>query len=176
VCAVALKTLEVVLRDRVPERADAVGTRLLERLRDIATRHQLVDEVRGRGLLIGLQLTSPRLGAGLAREYAGAVVAALLWQEHRIVTINTLNNPNVVRIEPPLVLTDEQADRVADAVEAVARAKPRRPGSDSPGRRPRPPATPPVTDWVTSSGPGGPDPLTGTGCSAGWSRPPTPPG
>jgi putrescine aminotransferase len=81
-----------------------------------------VDEVRGRGLLIGLQLASPRLGTGLAREYAGAVVAALLWQEHRIVTINTLNNPNVVRVEPPLVLTDEQADRVADAVEAVARA------------------------------------------------------
>ncbi|HSK57044.1 MAG TPA: aspartate aminotransferase family protein [Jiangellales bacterium] len=122
VCAVALKTLEVVLRDRLPERADAVGTRLLERLRNIATRHQLVDEVRGRGLLIGLQLASPRLGTGLAREYAGAVVAALLWQEHRIVTINTLNNPNVVRVEPPLVLTDEQADRVADAVEAVARA------------------------------------------------------
>jgi 4-aminobutyrate aminotransferase-like enzyme len=35
---------------------------------------------------------------------------------------DTPNNPNVVRIEPPLVLTDEQADRVADAVEAVARA------------------------------------------------------
>ena len=120
-CAVALKTLEVLLRDRLPEHADQVGARLLARLSDIAERFPLIAEVRGRGLLIGVEFAAPRIGARLAREYAGAVAAALLWQEHRIITINTLSNPNVMRIEPPLVLTEEQADRIADALEAVAR-------------------------------------------------------
>jgi putrescine aminotransferase len=120
-CAVALKTLEVLLRDRLTERAERIGNRLITRLQDIAERYPLIEEVRGRGLLIGIEFAAPRIGASFVREHAGAVAAALLWQEHHIVTINTLNNPNVMRIEPPLVFTEEQADRVADAIEAVAR-------------------------------------------------------
>ncbi|NDL61018.1 aspartate aminotransferase family protein [Phytoactinopolyspora mesophila] len=120
-CAVGLKTLEILLRDRLPGHADRVGRRLIARLRDIADRYPLIDEVRGRGLLIGIQFGSPRIGAGFAREYAGAVAAALLRQEHNIITINTLNNPNVMRIEPPLILTDAQADRIGDAMESIAR-------------------------------------------------------
>lgn len=65
----------------------------------------MLAEVRGRGLLIGLEFASPRVGQAVAREYAGAVTAVLLWQDHRIVTINTLHNPNVLRIEPPLTIT-----------------------------------------------------------------------
>lgn len=119
-CAVALKTIEVLVRDRLPERAEGLGIRLRARLEDIARRSPLIDEVRGRGLLLGIRFATPRLGAGFARENAGPVAAALLWREHRIVTINTLNNPTVVRIEPPLMLTDDQADRVGDAIEDIA--------------------------------------------------------
>jgi putrescine aminotransferase len=120
-CAVGLKTLEILLRDRLAEHAERVGQRLIARLQDIADRYPLIAEVRGQGLLIGIEFAVPRIGAGFAREYAGAVAAALLRQEHNIITINTLNNPNVMRIEPPLIVTDAQADRVADAMEAVAR-------------------------------------------------------
>jgi putrescine aminotransferase len=119
--AVALRTIEVLLRDRLPDRAARVGHQLHEGLTDLAERYPLLEEVRGRGLLIGIEFASPRIGRRVAREYAGAVAAALLWQEHRILTINTLHNPNVMRIEPPLVLTDEQAQRIVDAMEAVAR-------------------------------------------------------
>ncbi|HSK91753.1 MAG TPA: aminotransferase class III-fold pyridoxal phosphate-dependent enzyme [Euzebyales bacterium] len=120
-CAVALKTLEVLVRDRLPERAHRIGGRLIGRLAAIAERYRLIAEVRGRGLLIGIEFAAPKVAAGFAREYAGSVAAALLWREHRIVTINTLHNPNVMRIEPPLVITEEQADRVVDAMEAIAR-------------------------------------------------------
>lgn len=119
--AVGLKTLEILLRDRLAEHADRVGGRLITRLRQLTERYPLISAVRGRGLLIGVEFAAPRIAAGLAREYAGAVAAALLRQEHNIITINTLNNPNVMRIEPPLILTDAQADRVADAMESVAR-------------------------------------------------------
>lgn len=119
-CAVALKTLEILARDRPFETAARTGRRLIGRLTEIAERYPLIAEVRGQGLLIGIEFAAPRLGAGLAREYAGAVAALLLWQEHRIITINTLNNPNVMRVEPPLIITDEQADSVADALEDVA--------------------------------------------------------
>jgi putrescine aminotransferase len=120
-CAVALKTVEVLVRDRIPEHAAHVGERLLTRLTDTAERHPLIRAVRGRGLMIGIEFAAPRIGARFAREHAGMVAAALLWQEHRIITIHTIHNPNVMRIEPPLILSEEQADRIADAMEAVAR-------------------------------------------------------
>jgi putrescine aminotransferase len=118
-CAVALKTIEVLRRDRIPERAAEMGERMLTRLRAIADRSPMLAEVRGRGLLIGLEFASPLVGRAVAREYGGTVTAVLLWQDHRIVTINTLHNPNVLRIEPPLTITDAEADRIVDAVEEV---------------------------------------------------------
>jgi putrescine aminotransferase len=120
-CAVALRTLEVMVRDRVPEQAARTGQRLLTRLTELAGETPLLAEVRGRGLLIGIGFAVPRLGAGFARAHAGEVVASLLWQEHHVLTLNTLHNPNVLRIEPPLTITDAEADRIADALTDVAR-------------------------------------------------------
>jgi putrescine aminotransferase len=119
-CAVALKTLEVLVRDRVPERAERIGGRLLARLREITGRSSLIAEARGRGLLLGVEFAAPRIGARFAGQHAGEVAAALLWQDHRIITINTMHNPNVMRIEPPLTISEAQADRIGDALEAFA--------------------------------------------------------
>lgn len=49
----------------------------------------------------------------------GALVAGELLNKHHIITAYTLNNPNVIRLEPPLIVTREELDRVIEALEAV---------------------------------------------------------
>ena len=54
-----------------------------------------------------------------ASEYLGAMVAGELLNKHRIITAYTLNNPNVIRLEPPLTVTYEQIDHLLSALEEI---------------------------------------------------------
>ncbi len=54
-----------------------------------------------------------------AQEYSGALVAGELRNRHRIITAYTLNNPNVIRLEPPLIVTKEQIDEVLAALQDI---------------------------------------------------------
>ena len=57
-------------------------------------------------------------GSGIrAGEYMGALVAGELLNRYRIITAYTLNNPNVIRLEPPLVIEREQMDYMLDSLE-----------------------------------------------------------
>jgi len=92
----------------------------------------LLKDVRGRGLMIGLEFQQPdrsekrfsfkitiNVVNKLLQEYIGCLVAGELFNKHRIITAYTLNNPNVIRLEPPLTVTREQLDRVLEALENV---------------------------------------------------------
>ena len=120
-CAAALKTIELLVRDDVPAEAARKGEALLSRLRDIARRSELVVAVRGRGLLIGVEFAQPRFAEGLSREYMASMVASLLLEKDHIITAYTLNNPTVIRLEPPLTISDEQLEAVGDAMERICR-------------------------------------------------------
>ncbi|MFM9133891.1 MAG: acetylornithine transaminase, partial [bacterium] len=95
-CAAALAVLTVIERDGLVSRARIVG----ERLRAIASADPRVVEVRGRGLLLGIVLDAP---------IAGAVEAAA--RAHGMI-VNAVA-PDVVRLAPPLVLTEADLDWVA---------------------------------------------------------------
>ncbi|MEG3631100.1 aminotransferase class III-fold pyridoxal phosphate-dependent enzyme [Streptomyces poriticola] len=134
-------TLAHVREHRLAERAAVLGSRMLRQLRELAARFGCVGEVRGRGLMIGVQMTDPEAGAGAeadagagtgsapaahgrrARELAVAVRRESL-RRGLIVDVGG-RHENVVRLLPPLTITEEQAaavlDRLADAVRAVAR-------------------------------------------------------
>ncbi len=102
-CASALATLDVIERENLPQRAATLGAYMLDRLRSINS--PLIREVRGRGLLIGIELgkrVQPYLEALLARGILALPAG-----------------PNVLRLLPPLVITQEQLGQVADAIEAV---------------------------------------------------------
>jgi acetylornithine/succinyldiaminopimelate/putrescine aminotransferase len=99
-CAAGLAALEVLLRDRLAGRAADLGGRLLERLAALVGRGGLV-AVRGRGLLLGLEFDSaPPCAAFVRRAQARGLV--LNW---------TLHRDTVVRLAPPLVLSDAEAER-----------------------------------------------------------------
>jgi len=106
-CRAALATLDVLVEERLAEQAAERGRYFLDRLRAIQGRHPgVITAVRGRGLMIGVEFAHSDY-ALLASAEAG----------HRgVITFYTLNNPQVIRIEPPLVITPEQIDRAADGI------------------------------------------------------------
>src|SRR5438876_5693367 len=102
-CAAALATLDILEREALPERAAALGSLALDRLRKL--RAPLIREVRGRGLLLGIELSRR------AQPYLEALF------ERGILALQA--GPNVIRLLPPLVITEAQLERVLDAVEEV---------------------------------------------------------
>lgn len=120
--AAGTATLAFVRENRLAERAAVLGERMLTALRDLASHHPCIGDVRGRGLMIGVELVDPETGAP-APALAAAVRQECL-DRGLIVEIGGRHGA-VVRLLPPLTLTDEQAaavlDRLADALPAAAR-------------------------------------------------------
>ncbi len=109
-CAAALATLDVITEEDLPVQAAAKGERLLRGLQDVQARYpDLLVEARGLGLMIGVEFADADVGklviGGLVH---GGVIAAY-----------TLNNPTVLRFEPPLVISDAQIDHVLRAFDAA---------------------------------------------------------
>jgi len=120
-CAAGLKTIEILIREDLATNARIKGESLLKSLKEVAEKYQLVKEIRGRGLLIGAEFYEPKIVKGLSKEYLAGMVSGILNQQYHIITAYTLNNPNVIRFEPPLIVTDEHIDYVADSFEGVCK-------------------------------------------------------
>jgi ornithine--oxo-acid transaminase len=105
-CAVAQEALNVLIDDNLIENARDMGEYLRERLREIDSPH--VKEVRGRGLLIGMELHE---SAGGARRFCVALQeAGLLCKE---------THTHIIRFAPPLVITRDDVDWAVDRIERV---------------------------------------------------------
>ncbi|MEU5149689.1 diaminobutyrate--2-oxoglutarate transaminase family protein [Streptomyces yangpuensis] len=120
--AAGTATLTFVRENRLAERAAVLGDRMLAALRGLASGQPCIGDVRGRGLMIGLELVDPDTGAA-APALAAAVRQECL--ERGLIVELGGRHGAVVRLLPPLTLTDEQAaavlDRLADAIPAAAR-------------------------------------------------------
>jgi 4-aminobutyrate aminotransferase len=104
-CAAALATL-TLLRDRLMANAAEVGEYMLAGLRALADTHRLVGDVRGRGLMIGLELVRNRETKERADRERNQVVSAAFRRGLLVLGAGS----NAIRFSPPLVLTREQAD------------------------------------------------------------------
>lgn len=101
-CAVALETLKVIEDENVCEMARVRGNYLMTRMSDLSTNWDAIREVRGKGLMIGVELAFA--GAGVVKEML-----------HRGVLSNCASN-NVIRIVPPLIISKEEIDTVVDVL------------------------------------------------------------
>ncbi len=126
--AAAIASLEIILEENLPQKAGETGAYLLQGLTRLKERYPLIKDVRGRGLMAGIEFNQPgsmasKISFGLAtrlsEEYLGSLVAGELMNKHHIITAYTLNNPNVIRLEPPLGVTKEQIDIVLGALEDI---------------------------------------------------------
>lgn len=85
----------------------------MKHLRDLMTRYpQVMRDVRGRGLLIGIELPSESM--------AGLLMAELV--RRGVIAAYTLNNPTIIRLEPPLIIRREEVDAVLSRLEESLRA------------------------------------------------------
>ncbi|WP_041313637.1 aspartate aminotransferase family protein [Heliomicrobium modesticaldum] len=109
-CAAALAAIEVTIEEDLMGQARQKGDWLLSRLKELASRHeQVIADVRGRGLLIGIELTKEGVG--------GFVIGRMM--EERIIVGYTLNHPRVIRLEPPLNVPWEVLMQVYAVLEQV---------------------------------------------------------
>jgi 4-aminobutyrate aminotransferase-like enzyme len=106
----ALAVLDVIEDERLVQNAGRVGSRFLRSLDALRRRHSSVSEVRGRGLLVGVELVADGPDAALAER----VVDEL--REAGILIGRTGRHGNVLKIRPPLVFTDAHADMLSDAL------------------------------------------------------------
>jgi 4-aminobutyrate aminotransferase len=115
-CAAAMANIEVMQEDKLPEASAARGEQLMARLNKFKETCSLVGDVRGKGLMIGIELVKDA-DKTPAPDEAKAVRAKCLENGVMVGVGGIL--ANVVRLQPPLVLTEEEADRAADILEKV---------------------------------------------------------
>ncbi len=120
-----MAALGVLSDEQLPRRAAEMGRCLLGGLSELAGRHDVVKDVRGRGLLIGVELAEP---SGLLIKAAprwarlglyAQVISALLLRDHCIITQPCSLAPRVLRIEPPLTIGRQDVQRFLDALDSV---------------------------------------------------------
>ncbi len=115
----ALTTLEIIEDEGLVEQAARLGARALARLQDLRERHPIVGQVRGRGLLLGVELVTNRADKTPASELAEAVFYRCL--EAGLSFKVTMGN--VLTLSPPLVVTAAELDRALDILEAAIEAE-----------------------------------------------------
>jgi diaminobutyrate-2-oxoglutarate transaminase len=126
--AAGAATLREVQAQRLAERAETVGRRMLERLREIAREQPSIGEVRGLGLMLGVEIVEPDVAPDPvgARPPAPALASAIRRECLNRGLIVELGGRRgaVVRLLPPLTITDEQAESVLERLDdAIAAAE-----------------------------------------------------
>jgi ornithine--oxo-acid transaminase len=123
-----LATLQVLEQERLGERSMAMGDYLRDRLRQGLSGYEMVKEVRGAGLLNGIEFTAPRkLRLRVPFEafmkihpgMFGQVVVMRLFRDHGFLTQICGNNFMVLKAAPPLLVEEREIDRFTDAVRNV---------------------------------------------------------
>ena len=117
-CRAALTTIEIIEDERLVENAARVGEVALERLNDMRRRLPAIGDVRGRGLLIGVDLVLSRETKEPAKDLAEAVMYAALDQGLSFKTTMS----NVLTLTPPLTVTEKEMLAALDIIEGALKA------------------------------------------------------
>jgi acetylornithine/N-succinyldiaminopimelate aminotransferase len=105
--AVAIAVIDAMKQEKVLDHINDVGGYFLSRLRDLQQKHTVIKEVRGRGLMIGIEIES----ADLAKEILGGMLA-------RHIILNRTHE-TVLRFLPPYILQREHVDHAVAALDEL---------------------------------------------------------
>jgi 2,2-dialkylglycine decarboxylase (pyruvate) len=119
---VALTVLEVIERDKLAERSRELGKELSERLLDLRERYEEVGDVRGRGLLQGIELVTDKQSRAPADRLGAAVTAACLDRGLHMNIVQLPGMGGIFRIAPPLTIQNADLHAGVDILEASIRA------------------------------------------------------
>lgn len=113
-CAAGLATLDCLLEDGLIDNARRVGDHAMRRMRKMQERYEIVGDVRGLGLLLGIELVRDRATRARATEEAERVMYDALGQGLSF----KLTMGNILTLTPPLTITEAEMDRALDIIES----------------------------------------------------------
>ena len=126
--AAGLATLYVMDEEKIVERSAAVGAKLLAGLAALKDKHEMIADVRGKGLIIGIEFRPPR---NLALKVAWTAIEAAekglfsqlvvmsLMRDHRMLTQVGGPGVNIIKLLPPLIIGDEEVDAIVKAFDTI---------------------------------------------------------
>jgi len=131
-CCTAIETLNVLYEEGLIDNAAIQGQRLIQQLQGLQAKYpSLIKEIRGQGLMIGVEFQDfsqtlffpfRKLLSALDEKLKGSVcgfVGSILFREHNILVAFTEYNRNVIRLQPPLIVTAEEIDQFVEALDEV---------------------------------------------------------
>ena len=113
-CAAALATLDVIEREQLLGNATRMGERLMNGMRELATRHEVIGDVRGRGLMVGVELVADRA----TRAPASDAVNALVESAFRRGLLLLGAGRSTLRLCPPLMIDEYEVDTAVAIIDA----------------------------------------------------------
>ena len=119
-CAAGMAVLDVLEREGLQENARQVGNHFRAGLRRLAERHALIGDVRGSGLLVGVELVHDRRSLAPATAETRRVVNTM--RDFGVLTATEGPHGNVLKLRPPICFTREQADITVDALDRALAA------------------------------------------------------
>jgi len=126
--AAGLATLDVLENERLVDNAARTGTRLMSAFRQMAERYELIKDVRGKGLMIGVEFGAPqsfKLKASWSMLETASkglfcqIVTIPLFKEHKILSQVAGHASHTIKLLPPLIITDGDCDRIEGSFDAV---------------------------------------------------------
>src|SRR5262249_6487189 len=119
--AAGLGAVEIILEEKLVENSARVGALMLDRLKALQEKYRFIGDVRGRGLMIGVEMVADRT----TKEPLDKAITRALFHEALERGLITMSYSHVIRINPPLVISEDEAmcgvDILDESFAAVAR-------------------------------------------------------
>jgi len=122
VCAAGVASIDIVQEEKLVERAAAIGRRMQAQLEAMAKDVEAIGDIRGRGVLYGVELVQDRGSRAPADALARAVVAQCQTEGLLVQARGSHGRMNVIRLVPPMVSTDAQIDQGLSILGQVLRS------------------------------------------------------
>jgi 4-aminobutyrate aminotransferase-like enzyme len=119
-CAAGMAVLEVLEREQLQASAQKVGEHLKAGLRALMKKHDVIGDVRGMGLVIGVELVTDRKAKAPASKETKRVLN--LMRDHGVLVGYEGRAANIVKVRPPMPFKIEHADQTVDAMDKALRA------------------------------------------------------
>lgn len=119
-CVAALATIEELQSRKLPEKSAQLGDHMIRALRQLSDEHRLVGDIRGKGLLIGIELVKDHEKRKPATEEASRVAAEAFKRGLILGCVGT--HRHVIRLTPPLIMSREDSDRAVMILDEALRA------------------------------------------------------
>jgi 4-aminobutyrate aminotransferase/(S)-3-amino-2-methylpropionate transaminase len=119
-CAAAIANIKYIQEKKLPEQAVEKGAWLMERLNELKDRHPLIGDVRGKGLMVGIELVSDRKTKEPSAAQTKAVRA--FCREHGLLVGSGGSLGNVIRFQPPLVIAQDQLNQALSVLDKALAA------------------------------------------------------